>query len=90
MVDTIILLGTLATIAGIVMSIGYLPQAIKIIKRKSAGDLSLTSLITLIVGLTIWLAYGIAINDFPLIITNIVGVATTGVVILLYFKYKSG
>ena len=64
------IIAILATIAGIIMSLGYYPQAIKIIKKKSAKDVSPTTYLMFLPGIVIWLIYGISLNDLPLIIAN--------------------
>jgi MtN3 and saliva related transmembrane protein len=82
------LLGVLATIAGILMSVGYIPQAVKIVRRKSVKDISLISFLVVFFGVIVWLAYGISISDLPLIITNAIGAITIGIIVLLYVKYR--
>lgn len=47
------IIAILATIAGVIMSLGYYPQAIKIIKRKSARDVSPTTYLMFFPGIVI-------------------------------------
>ena len=81
-------LAVLATIAGIIMSVGYFPQAIKIIKKKSAKEISLTTYLIFSVGILIWLFYGISINDFPLIFANVLALIGCALVLIAYFIYR--
>ena len=83
------ILAVLATIAGVVMSLGYYPQAIKIIKRKSARDVSPTTYLMFFPGIAIWLIYGISLNDFPLIIANTVALIGCAFVLITYFVFKN-
>ena len=69
---------------GIVSSITFLPQVIKIWKTKSAKDLSMGTLLFLILNVSLWLLYGILTNLYPIIITN--GIVLTMVFIMVYFK----
>lgn len=72
-------------IAGsIFSSVSFLPQVIKLWKTKSAKDLSMMTLLFLILNVSTWLTYGILINDFPIIITNIIVLSM--VLLMVYFK----
>lgn len=82
------LIAVLATIAGVIMSLGYYPQAIKIIKRRSAKDVSPTTYMMFLPGIAIWLIYGISLKDFPLIIANSVALIGCVFVLISYFIYK--
>ena len=69
---------------GIVSSITFLPQVIKIWKTKSAKDLSMGTLLFLVLNVSLWLLYGILTNLYPIIITN--GIVLSMVFIMVYFK----
>ena len=69
---------------GIVSSVTFLPQVIKIWKTKSAKDLSMGTLLFLVLNVSLWLLYGILTNLYPIIITN--GIVLSMVFIMLYFK----
>jgi MtN3 and saliva related transmembrane protein len=72
--------------AGTITSITFLPQVIHIWKTKSAKDLSLQMLLLLVLGVTMWLAYGILIKDAAIIYTNSMVLIMS--LILVYFKFK--
>ncbi len=69
---------------GIVSSVTFLPQVIKIWKTKSAKDLSMVTLMFLILNVSLWLIYGVLKNDYPLMITN--GIVLSMVLAMVYFK----
>lgn len=75
-------------IAGIFTSVSLLPQLIKIIKEKQVEDLSIGMFVTLMVGLSLWVVYGIMRNDMPIIITNSFSVFLNCFILVLRFKYK--
>jgi MtN3 and saliva related transmembrane protein len=56
--------------AGICTAISMLPQLIKIIRERKAGDISYGMLIILLAGLAGWVWYGILKEDYPIVITN--------------------
>ena len=69
---------------GIVSSVTFLPQVIKIWKTKSAKDLSMGTLLFLVLNVSLWLLYGVLTNLYPIIITN--GIVLSMVFIMVYFK----
>jgi MtN3 and saliva related transmembrane protein len=72
--------------AGTISSITFLPQVIKIWQTKSAKDLSIPMLLLLVLGVSMWLAYGIIIKNTPVIYTNSMVLFMS--FIMLFFKFK--
>jgi MtN3 and saliva related transmembrane protein len=72
--------------AGTISSITFLPQVIRIWQTKSAKDLSAPMLFLLILGVSMWLAYGIIIKNTPVIYTNSMVLLMS--FIMLFFKWK--
>lgn len=79
---------TLGLTAGALSTLGWLPQVIKTWKTRSAEDLSWSMLVTLCVGITMWLLYGIVIHDFPIIIANVVTFSLASIILVLKLQYK--
>ena len=76
----------LGLIAGTITSVTFLPQVIKIWQTKSAKDLSLMMLLLLMLGVVLWLIYGLVIMSAAIIYTNSMVLAMS--LIMLYFKLK--
>jgi MtN3 and saliva related transmembrane protein len=72
--------------AGTITSITFLPQVVQIWKTKSAKDLSMPMLLLLILGVSMWLTYGIIVKDAAIIYTN--SMVLTMSFIMLFFKIK--
>ena len=83
-----IILTTLATIMGILMSGSGLSQILRILKRKSSKDVSFSMLGILVVGVVVWLVYGIHLNNYPLIIANSIGAFMWGLTLVITLKYR--
>ena len=64
-------------------------QAIKSVKNKSVRDLSVWTFISIVTIGTLWLIYGITINNWPLIIGNAIKLLTALSVVIIYLKYKN-
>ena len=72
--------------AGTISSITFLPQVTRIWKTKSAKDLSMNMLFLLIVGVSMWLVYGVVQKDLAIIYTNSMVLVMS--VIMFFFKIK--
>jgi MtN3 and saliva related transmembrane protein len=68
---------------------GFLPQVIKIYRTKSVRDLSLLALVQFLVGIFLWLVYGIHLKNFVIILANSVTFLILIVAVVLFFKYNS-
>ena len=78
-----------ATVYGVFMSLAPLLQARKMRQRRSSGDVSILYIIVLVVGFSLYLAYGISISNRLLIITNTVSIAATATTLLIALTYRN-
>lgn len=78
----------LGLVAGTITSITFLPQVIRIWKTKSAKDLSINMLLLLMLGVSMWLVYGIIQNDAAIIYTNSMVLLMSIIMLLFKFKFK--
>jgi len=69
-------------------TLAFLPQTFRIIKSKQTKDLSLSTYIIYVIGLSSWLFYGLFIKDIVLIIGNIVALMLALTILNLKLKYK--
>ena len=76
----------LGLLAGTITSITFLPQVIKVWKSRSAKDLSLLMLVLLMIGVSLWLVYGLVMADAAIVYTNSMVSAMS--LILLFFKLR--
>jgi len=82
------ILAPIVTVFGIIATAGYFTQIWKMVKRKSSADISLTTYILFCTAGALWLLYGLTINNFPLIMVNVILLIGAVGVIVTYFKYK--
>lgn len=74
--------------AGFFTTISSLPQVIKSFRTKSTGDISWGWIACLLLGLSLWGAYGLLVSSLPIIISNAVSAAL--VLSLAYLKFRHG
>ena len=65
----------------------WLPQAIKVIREKETRALSLPATAAFTLGVVLWLIYGLAIGDWPLIGSNAVTLALMAVILAMKLRY---
>ncbi|MGO4911155.1 SemiSWEET family sugar transporter [Leeuwenhoekiella sp. W20_SRS_FM14] len=83
-----ILITVLGIIAGVFTTIAVLPQVFKVIKTKSAEDISIWMFVCLLIGVGSWTLYGIVKEDWPIIITNGLSVLFNGIMVFIKLKYS--
>lgn len=66
---------------------GFVPQIVKVLKTKSAKDVSLATLLQLSLGVTLWIIYGIHLKDVIIITANSVTLVTLIIALGLYFNF---
>ncbi len=59
-------------IAGFLTTTSFIPQAYKVYKTKNTDSISLYMFLIFNLGIIAWLTYGILLNEWPIIITNII------------------
>jgi MtN3 and saliva related transmembrane protein len=75
-------------IAGAFSCTTFLPQVLKTWKSKSTKDVSLNMFLIATLGTTLWLVYGIMINSFSIIATNIVVLFFSITMLFLIFRNR--
>lgn len=78
----------IGSVAAILTMFGFLPQLLKIMRKKSVEDVSLPMLVQFSAGVFLWLLYGIHIDNYILIVANTVSLFLFLFGIGLYIKYS--
>ena len=81
----------LGLIAGAITSFGFIPQIIKGFLTKKLEDVSYFMPMVLIIGMFLWLIYGIFRADLAIVAANIFAIACNVTLILMknFFEKKS-
>jgi MtN3 and saliva related transmembrane protein len=56
--------------AGSLTTLAFVPQVVRTLRTRSAKDLSWGMLLIFILGVILWLAYGLALGSWPIILCN--------------------
>lgn len=80
-------------IGGIILSLGWIPQIIQIVKRKSVADLSLKSYLLILLGISLMEAYAISLAvtgvGLAFLITNTMSLCVVLIVNILIVRYRA-
>lgn len=69
-------------------TLSFLPQVIRTLRTRDTSAISLWMYVIFCTGVALWLAYGIAIGDGPMVAANTVTLAFAGAVLAL--KIRNG
>ncbi len=74
--------------AGIITTLAFLPQAFRIIRTRQTRDISLLWALAMNTGITLWLLYGVAKNDLPMIGANSVSLVLLMIILYCKIRYR--
>ena len=66
----------------------FIPQALMTIRTRNTSGISLGMYLVFTVGVGVWLAYGLAIGSWPMILANTITLALAAVILAFKFKYR--
>lgn len=69
--------------AGTASTVSFAPQAWKVIRSRHTADLSLRMYTITVTGFALWLAYGIMLGEWPLIVSNGLCLALSGFILAM-------
>jgi len=81
LVDSVGMTGAVLT------TVCWLPQALKIIRERETSAISLPGTAMFTLGMALWLAYGVALIDWPLIASSVITLALMLVIVALKLRH---
>lgn len=77
-----------ASIWGIAMAVSPVLQIRKIVEHRSSHGVSVGYMSVLFVGFLLWLAYGVALGNWALIVPNVVAAVVISATIAVAVRYR--
>jgi MtN3 and saliva related transmembrane protein len=77
----------LGYIAAVLTSSSFIPQAVMTIRTRDTRGISLAMYVIFTVGVALWLAYGLYLNSWPMILANTVTLALAATVLALKLRF---
>jgi len=78
----------IGVIAAAFTSFGFVPQVRKMWRRRSARDVSHITFIQMMMGYSLWLAYGVIRHDIIIVAANCVALTVLMVGVVLYYRFR--
>jgi MtN3 and saliva related transmembrane protein len=75
-------------LAGAITTAAAIPQVVRTYRTKHARDISIWQPILLNIGMSLWLVYGIALRDVPLIYANSISLVCYTSLIIMKILYR--
>jgi MtN3 and saliva related transmembrane protein len=75
--------------AGALTTLAFVPQLLKIRATRSGRDVSMRTFLIFSTGVALWLAYGLLIDSFPIVLANVVTLLLALAIIALKIRYAS-
>lgn len=75
--------GLLGALAGTCTTLAFVPQVWRVWKTRSVADISLGMYVVFVSGVGLWLAYGVLIHSWPIVVTNLVTFVLAGLVLVM-------
>lgn len=74
-------------VAATLTTAAFVPQALKTLRSRDTGAISLGMYVVFTVGLCFWLAYGIVLHSWPMILSNIITLALALLILVLKLRH---
>ena len=75
-------------VAATLTTLAFLPQTLKTIRTRDTRSISLGMYVVFTIGVVFWLAYGIVLHSWPMIIANIVTLGLSATILALKLRYR--
>jgi len=79
---------TVGMTGSLIICASAIPQVLKTCRVKRSRDLSIVYLAVLIFGMSLLQAYSVYVRDFVFIFGNTLSMLSTGLLIVLWFRYR--
>ena len=78
---------TIGSIGAVFTTIAFIPQAYHSYKTRDLSGVSLSMYSVFTLGVALWLAYGLLLHNWPLIISNAITLVLSVMILLLKIKH---
>lgn len=79
---------TIGYAAAFLTTASFIPQAMHTFKTKDVRGISLGMYTAFVVGITLWLVYGLLLNAWPMILANAITLTLAVAILAMKLKYR--
>ena len=74
-------------IAAVLTTVAFVPQALHVIRHKETRAISLYMYVAFAIGVAFWLAFGVMIWNWPMIVANTITLALALTILAMKLRY---
>ena len=74
-------------VAATLTTLAFVPQAIKTIRSRDTRSISLGMYVVFTIGLAFWLAYGVFLHSWPMILSNTITLGLSSTILVLKLRH---
>jgi len=78
------------TAAALCSMASFIPQIVKILRERDADSVSLRMYAVTVTGFSLWIAYGVLSESWPVAASNTVCLALSGTILALKWRFSAG
>lgn len=78
----------IGTLAAILTTVSFLPQALHTFRTKDVRGISLGMYSAFTLGVALWLIYGLLLGAWPVVIANLVTLALASTILVMKLRYR--
>ena len=78
----------IGTLAAILTTISFLPQALHTFRTKDVRGISLGMYSAFTLGVALWLVYGLLLGAWPVVIANCITLALAATILVMKLRYR--
>ena len=85
-----LLINAVGAIAALCTIVSFVPQIIKILRERDASSVSLRMYVFTVSAFSLWTAYGIMLQAWPLVLANSVSLALAATALVCKWRFRNG
>lgn len=74
-------------VAATLTTVAFVPQAIKTIRTRDTKGISLGMYVVFTIGIAFWFGYGLVLNSWPMIISNIITFVLSSIILVMKLRH---
>ncbi|PKO61925.1 MAG: hypothetical protein CVU24_06485 [Betaproteobacteria bacterium HGW-Betaproteobacteria-18] len=78
----------IGTIAAVLTTVSFLPQALHTFRTKDVRGISLGMYSAFTLGVAMWLVYGLMLGAWPVVIANVITLALACTILVMKLRYQ--
>lgn len=78
----------IGTLAAVLTTISFLPQALHTFRTKDVRGISLGMYSAFTLGVALWLVYGLLLGAWPVVVANVITLALAATILVMKLRYR--